>query len=242
MPPRRSWVRSNDSPPGFRDRIAAVRTHAPLDIERENPNNIGGDINGGSVDLGAFIARPRLAVDPYWLGVGGFYLCSSATPPGGGVHGMCGHLAAQAALRRHRANVLDGPYVRSADIKAASKLPSCRAISWCTPAAAPASHDRTNSWTLPYRCKITAPRATNAAGSNMAGYQHARQRQRGRSALTGTAAGLTGIPKRATGVHLAGCRRSDSLEPRSRTASEQGARIHGPSRIIFRAGYRRSVS
>jgi phytoene dehydrogenase-like protein len=87
--------------PGFRERIVAQHVHTPLDIERQNPNNVGGDINGGSMDLRAFIARPRLAVDPYWLGVDGFYLCSSSTPPGGGVHGMCGHLAARAALRRH---------------------------------------------------------------------------------------------------------------------------------------------
>jgi phytoene dehydrogenase-like protein len=88
--------------PGFRERIVAQRVHTPLDIERQNPNNLGGDINGGSMDLRAFIARPRLAVDPYWLGVDGFYLCSSSTPPGGGVHGMCGHLAARAALRRQK--------------------------------------------------------------------------------------------------------------------------------------------
>jgi len=86
--------------PGFRERIVAQHVHTPLDIEQQNPNNVGGDINGGSMDLRSFIARPRLAADPYWLGVDGFYLCSSSTPPGGGVHGMCGHLAARAALRR----------------------------------------------------------------------------------------------------------------------------------------------
>ena len=71
----------------------------PADFERVNPNNVGGDINGGSMDLRTFFARPRLSPNPYWLGVKGHYLCSSATPPGGGVHGMCGHLAALSALR-----------------------------------------------------------------------------------------------------------------------------------------------
>jgi len=52
------------------------------------------------MDIRAFFARPRLAVDPYWLGVDSYYLCSASTPPGGGMHGMCGHLAARAALRR----------------------------------------------------------------------------------------------------------------------------------------------
>jgi phytoene dehydrogenase-like protein len=88
--------------PGFRDRILAAVARGPDDLQRENPNNIGGDINGGSMDLLQFVARPRLAPNPYWTGVPGHYLCSSSTPPGGGVHGMCGHLAALAALRRLR--------------------------------------------------------------------------------------------------------------------------------------------
>lgn len=87
--------------PGFRERVAALRCHSPQDLARQNANNVGGDINGGSMDLATFIARPRLAADPYWLGVDSYYLCSSSTPPGGGVHGMCGHLAARAALKRH---------------------------------------------------------------------------------------------------------------------------------------------
>lgn len=85
--------------PGFRDHIAATAASGPADFERVNPNNVGGDINGGSMDLRTFFARPRLSPNPYWLGVKGHYLCSSATPPGGGVHGMCGHLAALSALR-----------------------------------------------------------------------------------------------------------------------------------------------
>ncbi|AQA03245.1 FAD-dependent oxidoreductase [Mycobacterium sp. MS1601] len=86
--------------PGFRDRIAAQRVSTPANFEQFNANFIGGDINGGSMDLRSFIARPRLSPNPYWLGVPGMYLCSAATPPGGGVHGMSGHLAARAALRR----------------------------------------------------------------------------------------------------------------------------------------------
>ncbi|CAN3128019.1 phytoene desaturase family protein [Mycobacterium sp. smrl_JER01] len=86
--------------PGFRERIAATAVQTPADLERDNPNNVGGDINGGAMDIASFIARPRLSADPYWLGVGSYFLCSSSTPPGGGVHGMCGHLAARAALRR----------------------------------------------------------------------------------------------------------------------------------------------
>jgi phytoene dehydrogenase-like protein len=86
--------------PGFRERIATVRTHMPQDLFNANPNNVGGDINGGATDLAAFIARPRLSFNPYWLGVAGHYLCSASTPPGIGVHGMCGHLAARAALKR----------------------------------------------------------------------------------------------------------------------------------------------
>jgi phytoene dehydrogenase-like protein len=87
--------------PGFRERVAAVHTATPADFAAANPNNVGGDINGGALDFAAFVARPRLSLDPYWLGIAGHYLCSSSTPPGTGVHGMCGHLAARSALKRH---------------------------------------------------------------------------------------------------------------------------------------------
>ena len=86
--------------PGFRERIAAIHVSTPRELQRSNPNYVGGDINGGALDLVNLIARPRLSLDPYWLGVDGHYLCSSSTPPGTGVHGMCGHLAALSALRR----------------------------------------------------------------------------------------------------------------------------------------------
>lgn len=65
-----------------------------------NANYVGGDVVTGANTPRQLLARPRLARDPYWLGVGGLYLCSAATPPGGGAHGMCGNNAARSALRR----------------------------------------------------------------------------------------------------------------------------------------------
>ncbi|WP_431818467.1 phytoene desaturase family protein [Gordonia jacobaea] len=84
--------------PGFRKRIVAVRATTPAELERSNPNYPGGDIGGGRNDLVHLVARPRLTPSPYSTGVDGVYLCSAATPPGGGAHGMCGFGAAQAAL------------------------------------------------------------------------------------------------------------------------------------------------
>jgi phytoene dehydrogenase-like protein len=89
--------------PGFRDLVLARSTRDPAQIERENPNYVGGDINGGVADLRQTIARPVARPTPYALPPPGLYLCSSSTPPGGGVHGMCGHWAARAALRRELA-------------------------------------------------------------------------------------------------------------------------------------------
>jgi phytoene dehydrogenase-like protein len=86
--------------PGFRDLILARHVHSPADLERYNANYIGGDINGGAQDLAQFWTRPALRLNPYTTPVDGLYLCSSSTPPGGGVHGMCGYHAAQAALCR----------------------------------------------------------------------------------------------------------------------------------------------
>ncbi|PSQ80395.1 MAG: FAD-dependent oxidoreductase [Bacteroidetes bacterium QS_8_68_15] len=86
--------------PGFREVIEAQAIHAPADLERQNAALVGGDINGGAMDLAQLIARPTLSLPPYRTPTDGLYLCSASTPPGGGVHGMCGHLAAKAALRR----------------------------------------------------------------------------------------------------------------------------------------------
>lgn len=85
--------------PGFRDLILARHVHNTADLERYNANYIGGDINGGVQDLAQFWTRPALRLNPYTTPVKGLYLCSSSTPPGGGVHGMCGYHAAQTVLR-----------------------------------------------------------------------------------------------------------------------------------------------
>ncbi|MCU0508376.1 MAG: NAD(P)/FAD-dependent oxidoreductase [Anaerolineae bacterium] len=85
--------------PGFRGRILARATRNSLEMERYNPNYIGGDINGGVQDLGQLFTRPAPKLDPYATPLPGVFLCSSATPPGGGVHGMCGYFAAQSALK-----------------------------------------------------------------------------------------------------------------------------------------------
>ncbi len=85
--------------PGFRDLILAKKVAGTADLERWNPNLIGGDINGGYMDLKQLFARPMARPNPYSTPAAGLYLCSSSTPPGGGVHGMCGYLAARVALR-----------------------------------------------------------------------------------------------------------------------------------------------
>jgi phytoene dehydrogenase-like protein len=87
--------------PGFRDRVLARHAMFPADLEAHNANQVGGDVAGGSHSGMQLVARPVLAGDPYALPVEGMaaYLCSSSTPPGAGVHGMCGWWAAQSALR-----------------------------------------------------------------------------------------------------------------------------------------------
>jgi phytoene dehydrogenase-like protein len=88
--------------PGFRDRVLVRHAMGTADIERHDANYIGGDINGGSGDLRQFVARPTLGLHPWRTPLDGVYLCSSSTPPGGGVHGMCGWHAAHEVLRRSR--------------------------------------------------------------------------------------------------------------------------------------------
>lgn len=85
--------------PGFTNRIVEVAATTTRHLQDTNPNYVGGDIGGGRNDLRHLIIRPRFTRNPYGTGVPGVYLCSSATPPGGGVHGMCGQHAAHAALR-----------------------------------------------------------------------------------------------------------------------------------------------
>jgi phytoene dehydrogenase-like protein len=86
--------------PGVRERIVGMHVRTPRELHDRDANLVGGDVNGGSMDLRQFMARPRLTTDPYWTGVPGHFLCSASTPPGAGVHGMGGHLAARSALRR----------------------------------------------------------------------------------------------------------------------------------------------
>lgn len=90
--------------PGFRDTILACHTMAPSQWEVYNPNYVAGDIGGGVLGLRRMLRGPFRGWSPYATGAHGVYLCSSSTPPGGGVHGMCGHHAAQAALRRIRSD------------------------------------------------------------------------------------------------------------------------------------------
>jgi phytoene dehydrogenase-like protein len=84
--------------PGFRELVLARSAMGPAEMEAHNPNLVGGDINGGAADLRQMLARPVLGGTPYGTPLPGVYLCSASTPPGGGVHGMCGLNAAGAAL------------------------------------------------------------------------------------------------------------------------------------------------
>jgi len=86
--------------PGFRDRILARSRMSPTDFQAYNENYVGGDITGGVTDLGQLFTRPVARVNPYTTPNERIFICSSSTPPGAGVHGMCGYFAARAALRR----------------------------------------------------------------------------------------------------------------------------------------------
>ena len=88
--------------PGFRDVVIARHIAGPAAIEAANPNDVGGDITGGVIDWRQFVNRPVLSPRPWKTPVPGLYLCSASTPPGAGVHGMCGLHAARLALSEHR--------------------------------------------------------------------------------------------------------------------------------------------
>ena len=88
--------------PGFRDRILARHVRGPADFETHNQNYIGGDITGGRQHLRGLLGRPVWSVDPYRAPAEGIFLCSASTPPGAGVHGMCGYHAARSVLRATR--------------------------------------------------------------------------------------------------------------------------------------------
>jgi phytoene dehydrogenase-like protein len=83
--------------PGFRDIVLARHVMPPAELERHNPNLVGGDVTGGVADLTQLFLRPTIGM--YSTPLRGLYLCSASTPPGGGVHGMCGYFAARRALR-----------------------------------------------------------------------------------------------------------------------------------------------
>lgn len=85
--------------PGFRERILAKHSMNTSELNAYNPNYIGGDINGGIIDIGQLFTRPALRYSPYRTSAKGLYICSSSTPPGGGVHGMCGYHAAQSVWK-----------------------------------------------------------------------------------------------------------------------------------------------
>jgi phytoene dehydrogenase-like protein len=86
--------------PGFRDRVLARSAMNTREVERRNANVAGGDISCGSHSGLQLVFRPTRSLDPYATPARDVYLCSAATPPGGGVHGMCGYNAARSALRR----------------------------------------------------------------------------------------------------------------------------------------------
>lgn len=86
--------------PGFRDVVLASSSRSAAELEEDNPNYVGGDISVGHVGITQLVARPVLSTDPWRTPAKGLYLCSSATPPGPGVHGVCGWRAALSALRQ----------------------------------------------------------------------------------------------------------------------------------------------
>jgi phytoene dehydrogenase-like protein len=90
--------------PGLRERILARFVRTPADLEAYNPNYVGGDIITGANTVKQFIFRPRIALDPYATGIPGVFICSAATPPGAGAHGMNGYNAAHSALRHLEAS------------------------------------------------------------------------------------------------------------------------------------------
>ena len=118
--------------PGFRDTILARQVMLASEWETYNPNWIGGDINGGVQDLGQLWRRPAGWLDPYCLRAPDLYLCSSSTPPGGGVHGLCGWHAARSALRRNCGLDFTLADLRSAcaDTEPLEGTPASRKVDW----------------------------------------------------------------------------------------------------------------
>jgi phytoene dehydrogenase-like protein len=94
--------------PGFKERILAKSISGPAELENQNANLVGGDVCGGYMDLRQLLARPMIRLSPYSTPAEGLYICSSSTPPGGSVHGLCGYFAARAALSRRKRSVVTG--------------------------------------------------------------------------------------------------------------------------------------
>jgi phytoene dehydrogenase-like protein len=90
--------------PGFRSQIVGTAVRSTTEMSAHNANYVGGDIIGGAFSARQLLFRPRFALDPYFTGVPGAYLCSASTPPGAGAHGMCGANAAASALAHLRSN------------------------------------------------------------------------------------------------------------------------------------------
>jgi phytoene dehydrogenase-like protein len=113
--------------PGFRDRILARHVRSVAQTQAHNANYVGGDVVTGSNDALQLVFRPRVALDPYSTGIPGVYICSAATPPGAGAHGMCGYNAALSALRRidPHCNDSDTPGIHPSD-RALSSVPLSR--------------------------------------------------------------------------------------------------------------------
>jgi phytoene dehydrogenase-like protein len=86
--------------PGFRQLILARYVMSPAEFQKHNANYIGGDIGGGAMNFSQAFTRPVARLVPYSTPNRGIYLCSASTPPGPGVHGLCGYFAAKAALKR----------------------------------------------------------------------------------------------------------------------------------------------
>ena len=101
-----SWIqfalldRLDQLSPGFGDLILARHTRSPADFEAYNGNYVGGAITGGVADLGQLFTRPVARLNPYTTPHPRLFFCSASTPPGGGVHGMCGYHAAQTVMRQ----------------------------------------------------------------------------------------------------------------------------------------------
>ncbi len=108
--------------PGFSDTLLAQRGISAHDYEAHNPNYVGGDIGAGAVTLRQSILRPTARLDPYTTPLPGIYLCSASTPPGPGVHGMAGHLAARSALRREF-GIHDAPSLAPTGISGPERRP-----------------------------------------------------------------------------------------------------------------------